>query len=78
MFDWVLNTSLVLIIKCHIYNAHLQKKWTLRKRGPLTYRKNKPYANIPCTGQKHLNDKLEIADFKYGNNFSLKLQPKIT
>ena len=50
-----------------LYKAHLQKNWTLRKSGPPTYRKS-----------EHLNDKLEVADFKYDNNFSLKLQPKQT
>ena len=28
--------------------------------------------------QKHLYDKLEVTEFKYDNNFSLKLQPKNT
>ena len=61
-----------------VYKAHLQKNWTLRKSGPPTYRKSEPYAKIRCIDQKHLNDKLEVADFKYDNNFSLKLQPKQT
>ena len=42
----------------------------LRKSGPQTLRKSGPYANICCIGQKHLNDKLEVADCKYDNNFS--------
>ena len=28
--------------------------------------------------KNNLNDKLEVADFKYDNNFSLKLQPNNT
>ena len=66
MFDWVLNTPSNAIL----YKAHLQKMWTLRKSGY--------YARIHHIGQKHLNEKLEVTDFKYDNNFSLKLQPKNT
>ena len=53
------------------------KKWTFRKGGPRTYRKSRPNANIHCIGQKYPYDKLEVADFKYDNNF-LNLKPKIT
>ena len=35
-----------------------------------TFRKSAPYVKIHCIGQKHLNDKLEVADFEYDNNFS--------
>ena len=48
-----------------------------KKRKKKTYRKTRPYAKIHCIGQKHLYDKLEVADFKYDNNF-LNLKPKIT
>ena len=41
-------------------------------------RKSGPHAKIHYIGQKHLQDKLKVADFKYDNNFSLKLQPKNT
>ena len=51
----------------------LQKKWTFRKGGLRTFTK---FAKIHCIGQKQLYDKFEFADFKYDNNFSLKLQPK--
>ena len=61
-----------------LYEAHLQKKWTLRKSGPLTYRKSEAYSKIRSIGQKYRNDKLEIANFKYDNNFSLNLPPKNT
>ena len=43
-----------------------------------TFRKSGPYAKLCSIGQKHLNNKSEVADFKYDNNFSLKLQPKCT
>ena len=33
---------------------------------------------IHCTGKNHLNDKIEIPDFKYDNNYSLKLRSKNT
>ena len=51
----------------------LQKKWTFRKGGLRTFTK---FAKIHCIGQKQLYDKFEFADFKYDNNFFLKLQPK--
>ena len=51
----------------------LQKKWTFRKGGLRTFTK---FAKIHCIGQKQLYDKFEFADFKYDNNFPLKLQPK--
>ena len=50
---------------------------TFRKSGPQTYRKTGLYAKIHCIGQKHLYNTLEIADFKYKNNF-LNLKPKST
>ena len=53
-------------------------KMTFRKSGPRNFTKSGPYAKIHCIGVKHLYDKLEFAGFKYGNNFSLKLQPKNT
>ena len=46
------------------------RTWTLKKYGH--------YAKIPYIDGKHLNDKLDVADFKCGNNFPLKLQPKNT
>ena len=70
MFDWVLNTPLVLNIKC---NTVVLKK--SRKIGPRTFRKSGPYAKIRCIG--HLYDKLEVADLKYGIDFS-DLNPKTT
>ena len=60
-----------------LYKPDLQKNWTFRKSGPRTYRKREPNAKIHCIGQKHLYDKLEVADFKYDNNF-LNLKRKIT
>ena len=42
---------------------------TFRKSGPQAYRKTGPYEKIHCVGQKHLYDKLEVADFKYDNIF---------
>ena len=42
-----------------------------------TFRKSGPYAKIPSTGQKHLYERLEDANFKHDNNF-LNLKPKIT
>ena len=41
-----------------------------------TFRKSGTYAKIHGIGQKHLYDNLEIADFKYDNNF-LNLNSKI-
>ena len=76
MFDWVLNTPLVLTIKFILYKVGLQKKWTLRKSGSRTFRNSGTYAKIHCIGQQHLYDKLEVADFKCDNNLSLKLEPK--
>ena len=65
----------MLTIKWH--KLDFQKKWTFRKSRPRTYRKSGPYAKTHCIGQKHLYDKLEVADFKYDDNF-LNLKPKIT
>ena len=65
----------MLTIKWH--KLDFQKKWTFRKSRPRTHRKSGPYAKINCIGQKYLYDKLEVADFKYDNNF-LNLKPKIT
>ena len=61
-----------------MYKSDLQKKWTFRKSGTRTFTKSGPYAKIHCIGQKHLYTKLEVADFKYLNNFSLNLQLKNT
>ena len=56
------------------------KNQTFRKCGPLdrprTYTKSGPNASIHCIGRKYPYDKLEVADFKYDNNF-LNLKPKI-
>ena len=51
---------------------------TFRKSGPRTYRISGPYAKIHYIGQEHLYDKLEVADFKYDNNFlNLKVRSKV-
>ena len=69
MFDWDLNTPLVLIIKCHTLQSAPSEKVELKKKRTLCQ-------NSLYWSKAALNDKLEIADIKYDNNFSLKLQPK--
>ena len=59
------------------YTSSVNHQRTFRESGPRTCRKSGPYAKIHCIGQKHLDDKLEVADFKYDNNL-LNLKPKIT
>ena len=59
-------------------DSHLQKKWTLRKSGSQPIEKADPMPQFTVLVQKHLYDKLEVTEFKYDNNFSLKLQPKNT
>ena len=48
-------------------------KSTFRKSGSPIFWKSGPRAKIRCIGQKHLNDKLEVSDFKYDNNFFKKI-----
>ena len=64
MFDWVLNTPLVLTIKCHTLQSAPSEKQTFRKSGH--------YAKLAVLVKTCCNDKLEVADFKYENNLSLK------
>ena len=54
-----------------LYKPDLQKK---EDPGPTAT--SGANAKIHCIGQKHPYDKLEVADFKYDNNF-LNLKPKI-
>ena len=54
-------------------------KLTFRKSGPLEKAdpgtlKSGLYAKIHCIGKKHIYSKLEVADFKYDDSFSQKLQ----
>ena len=62
MFEWVL----IIRLQCKTPNG------VLYKADPMT---NLLYS-LYC--QKHLDGKFEVADFKYDNSFSLKLQPKNT
>ena len=50
--------------------------WTCWKKVPLEKADPGPIEKADPIGQKHLYDKLKVADFKYDNNF-LNLKPKI-
>ena len=60
----------------YFINRIFRKSGPLEKTGRGPKKKSGPNANIHCIGQKHPYDKLEVADFKYDNNF-LNLKPKI-
>ena len=66
MFDWVLNTP----IKWH--TLYLQEIGHLEKAEPGPLEKADPMSKFTILV------KLEVADLKRENNFSLKLQPKNT
>ena len=61
----------------YLINRAFRKSGPLEKADPGHIEKNRPYAKNHSIGQKHLCDKLEVADFKNDNNF-LNLKPKIT
>ena len=59
----------------YFINRTFRKSGIFEKADPGPPEKADPLPKFTI-GQKHLYDKLEVAVFKYDNNFYLKLQPK--